>query len=49
MAGSPAITPTPLRGSGVIGVIEVLFDVAAINMLCAAMRSVLKTFFIVVA
>ena len=47
MAGSPAITPYPSPGLGVTGIIEVLFDVAVIKMLYAAMRSALKTLFIV--
>jgi len=43
LAGSPAITPSPFRGSGVTGVIEVLFDVAVIKMFRAAMMSALNT------
>jgi hypothetical protein len=48
LAGPPAITPSPFRGSGVTGVIEVLFNVAVIKMFLAAAMSALKTLFIVV-
>jgi len=46
--GLRPLPPIPLRGSGVTGVIEVLFDVAVIKMFLAAAMSALKTLFIVV-